>query len=395
MATTDKTDPQVQLAALRERLVTWLTDAAYPLWAQNGIDPQTGGFIETLGQNGAGLPHPRRARVHPRQIYAFAQAPGLGWKGDISRILLQGTDYFTTYYRRRDGLFRTLASVDGAPLDDRALLYDQAFALLGYAAAAIALDARSDFEKRARELRQAIESQFRASNGAFHSGETREGVFEANPHMHLLEACLAWAEIGHDPGWTDWARQLVDLAMEKFIHRGTGVLGESFAADWQPAPGIAGRIVEPGHQFEWAWLLLRSETRHPGPVRDAALRLIAIGEKSGVHNQVAINALLDDFSIHDPNARFWPQTERLKAALLAAQLTGEASYWSMAAAAAAALLPYLETPVAGLWLDVQLPSGELVDSPSPASTFYHLVGAIVALDETLADLGEVEKFLCR
>jgi mannose/cellobiose epimerase-like protein (N-acyl-D-glucosamine 2-epimerase family) len=395
MATTDKTDPQVQLAALRERLVTWLTDAAYPLWAQNGIDPQTGGFIETLGQNGAGLPHPRRARVHPRQIYAFAQAPGLGWKGDISRILLQGTDYFTTYYRRRDGLFRTLASVDGAPLDDRALLYDQAFALLGYAAAATALDARSDFEKRARELRQAIESQFRASNGAFHSGETREGVFEANPHMHLLEACLAWAEIGHDPGWTDWARQLVDLAMEKFIRRGTGVLGESFAADWQPAPGIAGRIVEPGHQFEWAWLLLRSETRHPGPVRDAALRLIAIGEKSGVHNQVAINALLDDFSIHDPNARFWPQTERLKAALLAAQLTGEASYWSMAAAAAAALLPYLETPVAGLWLDVQLPSGELVDSPSPASTFYHLVGAIVALDESLADLGEVEKFLCR
>jgi mannose-6-phosphate isomerase len=118
-------------------------------------------------------------------------------------------------------------------------------------------------------------------------------------------------------------------------------------------------------------------------LRAAALRLIAIGERSGVHNQVAVNALLDDFSVHDANARFWPQTERLKAALLAAQLTGEPEYWSFAAAAAASMIPYLETPVAGLWLDVQLPSGELVDSPAPASTFYHLVGGITALDSAV------------
>ena len=56
----------------------------------------------------------------------------------------------------------------------------------------------------------------------------------------------------------------------------------------------------------------------------------------------------------------------------------------MAAAAAASLFPYLKTPVPGLWLDVQLPSGELVDSPAPASTFYHLVGALAALDKAVA-----------
>jgi mannose/cellobiose epimerase-like protein (N-acyl-D-glucosamine 2-epimerase family) len=30
-----------------------------------------------------------------------------------------------------DGLFRTLVDAEGMPLDERALLYDQAFALLG------------------------------------------------------------------------------------------------------------------------------------------------------------------------------------------------------------------------------------------------------------------------
>jgi mannose/cellobiose epimerase-like protein (N-acyl-D-glucosamine 2-epimerase family) len=376
--------PKTKLEALRTRLVNWLAEAAYPLWAQHGIDPRNGGFIETLAQNGVGLPHPRRARVHPRQIYAFAQAPWFGWKGDVRRILQRGNDYFVTHYLRPDGLFRTLASVDGVSLDDRALLYDQAFALLGYAAAAAALDARGEFEKRALELRGAIESRFRADNGAFRSHEDPVGFFESNPHMHLLEACLAWAETGSDRGWTDWARHIVDLATQRFIRRGTGSLGESFTADWYPAPGVAGRIVEPGHQFEWAWLLLRCEGRHPAPLRDMALRLIAIGEQSGVHNQVAVNALLDDFSVHDANARFWPQTERLKAALLAARLTHDTRYWEMAAAAGATLLPYLDTPTPGLWLDVQLPSGELVDSPTPASTFYHLVGAIAALDKSLA-----------
>jgi mannose/cellobiose epimerase-like protein (N-acyl-D-glucosamine 2-epimerase family) len=380
MKNSGNTAPKMKLEALRTRLVTWLADAAYPLWARHGIDPENGGFIETLAQNAAGLPHPRRARVHPRQIYAFAQAPGFGWKGDVRSILQRGTDFFVTHYRRPDGLFRTLAGVDGTPLDDRAFLYDQAFALLGYAAAATALDARGEFEKRAIELRGAIESRFRADNGAFRSNENPHGLFESNPHMHLLEACLAWTETGSDPGWSDWARQIADLATHRFIRRGTGSLGESFTADWRPAPGVAGRIVEPGHQFEWAWLLLRSENRHPGPLRETALRLIAIGEQSGVHNQVAVNALLDDFSVHDANARFWPQTERLKAALLAARLTDDTRYWVMAAAAAATLLPYLHTPVPGLWFDVQLPSGELVNSPAPASTFYHLVGAIMALD---------------
>ena len=384
MATDNTRDAKAKLGILRNRLVNWLTDAAYPMWATNGIDPLNGGFIETIGQNGAGLAHPRRARVHPRQIYSFAQAPVLGWGGDARRVLRRGMEYFSKYYRRSDGLFRTLAAVDGASLDDKAVLYDQAFALLGYSVAGVGLEARDEFEQRALELRTAIDATFRDGSGAFRSHEAGDGPIESNPHMHLLEACLAWTEVGTDSGWREWAHQLLDLAMRHFIRADSGALGEFFTADLKPAPGTPGRIIEPGHQFEWAWLLLRSEALHSGPLRQAALKLMDIGENAGVHNQVAINALLDDFSVHDPNARFWPQTERLKAALFAAQASGEEKYWVIAAAAAASFLPYLKTPVAGLWLDVQLPSGELVDSPAPASTFYHLVGAIVALDNTLA-----------
>jgi len=371
------------LDPLRTRFVKWLLDAAYPLWFERGIDAGTGGFVETLSQDGVALPHPRRARVHPRQVYAFAQAPTFGWRGDVTGIVSRGMDYFTTYYQRPDGLFRAMVDSDGTPLNGSALLYDQAFALLGYAAAAHALDARGEFESRALALRHAIEVHFGADDGSYYSEEQSAGHRESNPHMHLLEAYLAWAEIGRDAGWAAGVRGIVDVALSRFIRESSGALGESYLANWQPTPGFAGHVIEPGHQFEWAWLLLRCEAWHPLPVREAALRLISIGEDFGVHNGVAINALHDDFTVKDSSARLWPQTERLKAALLAAALTGEPRFWSMAEAAAMSWIPYLNTPVPGLWLDVRLPSGEFVDSPAPASTFYHLVGAIVALDHAL------------
>jgi mannose/cellobiose epimerase-like protein (N-acyl-D-glucosamine 2-epimerase family) len=372
-----------RLNALNQKLIGWLVEEAYPRWARHGIDPQNGGFVEAIAQNGQALALPRRARIHPRQVYAFAQAPAFGWRGDVAGIIGRGMEYFTAHYQRSDGLFRSLAAADGAVLDERATLYDQAFALLGLAAAATALEDRSEYERRAVALRGTIDSLLGAGDGSLRSEEAAHAIRESNPHMHLLEACLAWAEIGSDGGWRTWVNGLVELALSRFIRKDSGALGECFTAAWQPAPGLAGRLIEPGHQFEWAWLLLRCESQHPKPLRDTALRLLSIGEEHGVHRGVAINQLLDDMTIADANARFWPQTERLKAAALAATLTGESRYGSMAQEAASSFFPYLETPLPGLWFDQKTSDGAMQGTPAPASTLYHVVGAIVALNAAL------------
>jgi len=110
-------------------------------------------------------------------------------------------------------------------------------------------------EERAVALRETIESHFSTADGSLRSEDGADAIRESNPHMHLLEACLAWAEIGGDPGWTSWVRRLAELAVSRFIRKDSGAIGESYTAAWQPAPGLAGRIIEPGHQFEWAWLL--------------------------------------------------------------------------------------------------------------------------------------------
>ena len=371
-----------ELKDSRALLVDWLLQAAYPLWSQNGIDPASGGFVEALDQTGAALGWDRRARVHPRQVYAFAEGRKLGWQGEASRIIEQGMHYFVARYRRPDGLFLTRVDAAGGIRDGRALLYDQAFVLLGYAAAATALGARESWEARALELRRLIDQHWRAADGAYRSEQNAVG-YESNPHMHLLEAYLAWAEISREPGWREGVARLADLALTRFISPQSGAIGEGYSASWQPLAGDAGR-VEPGHQYEWAWLLLRAGKTLGRAFLSPALRLMAVGECHGLHQGFVVNALRDDLTACDASARLWPQCERLKATVLAAALTDEPQYWGAAHAAARSIRLYLQTPVAGLWFDVRTAAGDMPGGASPASSLYHLVSAIVALDGALS-----------
>jgi len=376
------------LAKLQTRsrqLNHWLINHAYPLWVTQGVDARNGGFVELLDQQGQSLNKPRRARVQPRQIYSFAMAQQFEWQRNARDIVKRGVQYFVAHYQREDGLFRTLCDTEGKTLDDRAFLYDQSFALLALASAATALDAVSDLESQALTLRDAIQQYLRTKERGFISSDFHSDIRESNPHMHLLEACLAWQRISHDAGWAALVEEIADLAMSRFIQP-NGALKEFFTDDWQPAPGISGRIVEPGHQFEWAWLLLQCDGSDAQHRQAAALKLIDIGETHGVRNGVAINALLDDFSIHDANARLWCQTERLKAGVLAGQITGEGKYFDMASNAVDGLLRYFNTPVKGLWLDVQQTDGTLIDAPSPASSFYHIIAAIAQLNDSVKAL---------
>jgi mannose-6-phosphate isomerase len=95
---------------------------------------------------------------------------------------------------------------------------------------------------------------------------------------------------------------------------------------------------------------------------------------------VALQQLLDDFSVHDPVARLWPQTEWLKAALaMSATRPSDPNLAGQVSKAGAALRLYLDTPVPGLWWDRLEPSGRFVDEPAPASSLYHIACAIAEL----------------
>jgi mannose-6-phosphate isomerase len=297
-----------------------------------------------------------------------------------------GLEALASRYRRADGLYRTLVDDDGVPLDERALLYDQAFVLLALATAARAgVDTRR-CTADALELRSVLRDRFARPNGGFREEALRGSTFQSNPHMHLLEAALAWCDASPDGEWEALAGSIIRVCLEHFVDSESGMLREFFDDTGTPFEGLPGSIIEPGHQFEWAWLLSYWAVRRGDQAAaTAAARLFEIGERYGIDSVrgVAIDVLLADMSPHSRQARLWPQTERLKAALaLAAGASDQAqrtAFERSALLAAEGLSHYLHTSVPGLWHDKMRADGTFIVEPSPASSLYHIACAIDAL----------------
>jgi mannose-1-phosphate guanylyltransferase/mannose-6-phosphate isomerase len=347
----------------------WLDEAALPLWASAGVDPVGGLFQEKLTVDGVPVEAARRARAQARQVFVFASAVAAGHGARWLPVARTGWDRFVRVYRRPDGLFINQAAGDGTPTDTGVDIYEQAFALLAMAALKAVDPSAGDLSGEAERMLDALQDR-RVAGGGFR--ESGANPYQANCHMHLFESALAWEAAG-GPVWAALSDELANLAMTKFIDPATGALREFFDAKWRALEGEGG-LVEPGHQFEWAWLLERwGAARGDAAARTAAGRLFENGLRGVDHTrEVAVNALWDDFSIRDGDARLWPQTEHLKAALV---LGDEAQ----ALRAARGLAQYLETPARGAWRDKLRPNGTFVEEPSPATSFYHLIVAILEL----------------
>jgi mannose-6-phosphate isomerase len=218
--------------------------------------------------------------------------------------------------------------------------------------------------------------------------------------MHLLEAALAWIDAADDSlqrPWAALARELVELCLSHFADPSTGAIREYFDHQWLAAAGDEGRVLEPGHQFEWAWLLMRwSESPHSTVAERAACaravdKLMHVGERWGVDADrgIAVNELWSDMTLKDGAAKLWPQTERVKAwcaVLERARTPAEADRaLRQIAAAARGMAKYLRTDVPGLWHEVCSADGGFVVGPSRASSLYHVVCAIDVLRATVAN----------
>ncbi|MCC8977278.1 AGE family epimerase/isomerase [Bradyrhizobium acaciae] len=360
-------------------------DDAIPLWTSVGLDA-AGSFCEAISQGGHPVVAARRARVPARQIYALLTANRLGARIDVKQVL-RGVDRYFVDFGRPDGLFRCLLSHDGMILSDGATLYDQAFAML--AGAAVARHSRRRAERLAHSVRDCLIRTCRHPAGGFSESDRPSSLRYSNPHMHLLEACLAWIELDASGTWHQLAQEIVDLALARFIGAG-GAIYECFNADWSPQAGIAGRVVEPGHQFEWSWLLTKwANSTGNDAVYLAVDQLQKIGEERGVARprSVVVDTILDDFTVLEDTSRLWPQTERLKAAVARAERGGDA-WWAVAAEAGESLERFLQTPIKGLWWDRMSANGEFSEVAT-ASSLYHLVCAIDALDQAVQERGAV------
>ena len=367
------------LCEARDRLGTWLTRYALPLWWERGADLAGGGFVDRLAQDGApARDYPKRVRVQARQAYVYGLAAAQGWMTGADRAARHALEGLAAM-KASDGLYRPAQAREGV-LDGMGVLYDQAFALLALATG-FATFQEPEFEQEASALRDRL-AAFAHPLGGFAEAPGLAAPLFANPNMHLFESFQAWCATNCDSAWAELAAGQARLALERLIDPNTGVLHEVYAPNWRPL-SAADRMIWPGHLFEWGYLLLAWKGGGAAE-RAAGLRLIEAAERTGINRRgVAIFALDGALNPVERSARLWAQTERMRATALAASLTGEAGLWSAALEASQTLEAFLETPTPGLWRDWMDEAGAVREEPAPASSFYHIVGAIAGLQRLL------------
>lgn len=375
----------MSLAALERRAREarrWLCERCFPLWAEAGLT-QGGLFHERLSLDHDALPSEScRVRVQARQTYVFSEAWRMGWKRDqAARLVTIGTGTLTGPALGSHGLAGRRLAADGSGLiQAEADLYDTAFVLFALAEAALGPGPGEPSLEIATRILASLDREARDMvHGGYHETLPAGPHRLQNPHMHLLEACLSLHRAQPDCGHDRRAAEIISLFERYFTAGENGLLGEVFETDWSLPSGDAARIVEPGHQFEWVWLL-HAWARLTGQrqVPEAALHLYRYGLSTLDMDGRAIQSAARGGAPVDASRRTWPQTEALKAHLAIFEARADQAAAAAACRSFDILMDEYLTEDGG-WIDHFSSDGKVLCTDMPASTGYHVVLAFAEL----------------
>jgi len=365
-----------RLAANTQRLREWAIGQALPLWAGAGFNRAQGRFEERLSL--AGVPivdAPQRLIVQARQIYSYGLATRRGWHRGRDLVEEAYASMIRDFHRPdgRDGWVFSVAR-DGTVTDATRDLYSHAFVLLGMASYVQATGS-SQALAIADETLAYIDSALGAANGGYFDALPRpDALRRQNPHMHILEGLLSLWTASGERRYLARAEKIFELFAAHFFQPDHGVLGEYYDDRLERAAGITGDIVEPGHHYEWVWLLRwleRESGRAVGPYADGLYR------HADAHGYSADGLIMDevlrDGRAHKRSHRTWPVTEAVKGNLAEAG-AGRPGAMDKAAALADRLHEWFLSPVVpGGWMDRLDEHGRPATDFMPASTLYHVL----------------------
>lgn len=350
-----------------------------PLWQGPGWNPQLALPYEALDAEQRPLPPQRyRAMACARQLYLFSQLIG-----DAAAPFAQ---------ERAAALFRSLQrhfhdaehggwfySIDanGAPLDRRKDLYTHAFIL--FACAHYWAKVREPLvESVLNAALEVVALRFARGDGLYEASLAEDwsvlgsGPLQ-NPLMHLAEAFLAILAVREDAAVQTALLELCQAMQQQFIDPQHGVMLE------KPL-GAVDNWFEPGHQFEWFFLLDSSPLLRSNPLHASLSRAFAFAEQLGVDPKSgAVCAMLDlqpGAPIKDATQRIWAQAEYVRALTLRAD--SQAPLLRQLKALHAHFLH------AGGWNECLDASGAVSRRDMPSTTPYHLATCYRGLAEYFA-----------
>jgi mannose/cellobiose epimerase-like protein (N-acyl-D-glucosamine 2-epimerase family) len=361
-------------------LLEWTRNEALPFWGTVGVDHMRGGFHERLDLQGEPVLHaPKRLMVQGRQLYVYCHAGLLGWYPDAQRIADRCVEYMLSSFYERDGNPGWIHSVapNGGIADATRDLYSHAFALFGLAWYH-RLTGDTEVLRIAERTIVFLDDAAASDRGGYLDAvPARDNIRRQNPHMHLFEAFIALFLATGDEQYLSRAAEIFDLFTTRFFQPDTSALCEYFTQELTPLPNACGRISEPGHHYEWAWLLWNFQVASSRTTREFSSALYAHADRYGWDEQGFIIDEIDHRGVPiRTSRRSWPHAEGLKANIVEGEARRPGCDERAARCALRLMQAFIGRPLRGGWIDRITPNGEPISDLVPASTLYHIFGAV-------------------
>jgi mannose-6-phosphate isomerase len=367
---------QPELTALFASVQQHFQDVIVPLWQGPGWNADMALPYEALDAGHQPLtPQRYRAMACARQLYLFSSLIGQVPAAEERAAALFRSLQQHFHDAEHGGWFYSV-DPQGAPLDQRKDLYTHAFILFACA----------HYWNKVREPRvesvlnaalEVVAQRFATDDGLYEASLDRDwsslksGPLQ-NPLMHLAEAFLATLSVRNDAAVQDALVELCTAMQKRFIDPQHGVLME------KPL-GAVDNWFEPGHQFEWYFLLESSSLLRGSTLHASLERAFVFTEQLGVDQQTgAVRAMLDlepNGPPRDATQRIWAQAEYLRALTLRPD-------------SEAAVLRQLQALQqhslhTGGWYECRDENGDVTRRDMPSTTPYHLATCYRGLAEYL------------
>jgi mannose/cellobiose epimerase-like protein (N-acyl-D-glucosamine 2-epimerase family) len=361
------------------------------------LDPR-GGFFHYFKDDGTVYDRSHRHLVSStRFVFNYAMAAIEFDEPDYVEAARHGLRYLRDVHRNPEtgGYAWTLR--DNIPEDRTNHCYGVAFVLLAYSTAVKAgIDEAAAWMDETWDL---LERRFwDADAGLYRDEADAQWNFSSyrgqNANMHMCEAMLAAFEASRDARYLDRALLLADNMTRRQAAKADGLVWEHYDTNWNvdwdyhrddPKHLFQPWGFQPGHQTEWAKLLLildrhlRVADTAPAWLVPTAQHLFDVAVERSWDREYGglCYGFAPDGTICDDDKYFWVQAESLAAAALLHERTGEVRYaewydrlWDYS-------WTYFVDHRYGAWFRILTRDNrKMDDEKSPAGkTDYHTMGA--------------------
>ncbi|NII71833.1 mannose/cellobiose epimerase-like protein (N-acyl-D-glucosamine 2-epimerase family) [Dyella sp. SG562] len=314
----------------------------------HAIDP-AGGFFHYYKDDGTIYDRSHRHLVSSTRFvftYAMAAREFDDKRAEYLDAARHGLRYLREVHRDAASGGYAWTIRDGKPEDRTYHAYGVAFVLLAYSTALKA--GLTEVRPWMDETWELLEKRYWDADFGLYRDEADEhwnfsGYRGQNANMHMCEAMLAAYQASDEPRYLERALTLADNMTRRQAAKAEGLVWEHYDVDWNidwkynldnPKHLFRPWGFQPGHQTEWAKLLLileplllerNREEKWLVPTAqhlfDTALDRAWDKEYGGIAYGFA-----PDGSVCDDDKYFWVQAESLAAAALLHARTGEAKY---------------------------------------------------------------------